>query len=245
MKESVKKNFSKGVKKYRQFALIQREVSENLKRLFEKAKPELPVLDVGSGLKSALTEFPQVVTLDIAIGMCLEAKKYFAQVVNGDGENLPFKDESFGSLFCSFSLHWMDLEKALKEFSRVLKPNGWIFLAVPVYGSLKRLYTAWNTAYEEFYGEKDRLFSFPEMKEIAKIFVFLFEPVLIFVQDFVRYFKSPKEAVNHINKTGAKNPFRNPRYFPKQLVKRFFQLYKDEKGYPVEFKVLFAVGKRR
>ena len=44
-------------------------------------------------------------------------------------EHLPFADKFFDLIFVNVSLHHMELESALKEFSRVLKPGG-SFIAI-------------------------------------------------------------------------------------------------------------------
>jgi len=50
----------------------------------------------------------------------------------GDLENLPFDDSTFDICFCGWVLHhFPDINKAVSELSRVLKPGGMIALAEP------------------------------------------------------------------------------------------------------------------
>jgi SAM-dependent methyltransferase len=50
--------------------------------------------------------------------------------VQGDGERLPFADETFGRVFCCSVLHhFFDLPRAVNEIARVLRPGG-IFFAI-------------------------------------------------------------------------------------------------------------------
>lgn len=57
-------------------------------------------------------------------------------IKQANAENLPYKTNSFDLVVSSFTLeHVQNLEKVLKESVRVLKPNGYLYFAVPNYGS--------------------------------------------------------------------------------------------------------------
>jgi SAM-dependent methyltransferase len=57
-----------------------------------------------------------------------------AAVVNGDGTGLPFPDSSFDRIVCSEVLeHIPDLEAAVSELHRVLKPGGTMAVTVPTW----------------------------------------------------------------------------------------------------------------
>lgn len=50
-----------------------------------------------------------------------------------DVTNMPLSNDSFDIIFCSHVLeHVPDDLKALREFHRILKPDGWMMLLVPV-----------------------------------------------------------------------------------------------------------------
>jgi SAM-dependent methyltransferase len=56
-------------------------------------------------------------------------------MVRADVTNLPFQDNGFDVIYCSHVLeHVVDDRKAMSEFCRVLKPNGWAILQVPIRG---------------------------------------------------------------------------------------------------------------
>ncbi len=83
-----------------------------------------------SALKAASIE---VVGLDFSFNMLELAKKKIDQrnlgerfqVVQGDAENLPFKDNSFDALSISYGIRNVGtISAALSEFYRVLKPGG-------------------------------------------------------------------------------------------------------------------------
>lgn len=77
--------------------------------------------------------FEKVYGLDISKGMLKRAKKlkikraknmqiYF---IYGDGEHLPFKDESFDAVTCMLAIeHFSNTEMAVSEMKRVLKGGG-------------------------------------------------------------------------------------------------------------------------
>ena len=58
----------------------------------------------------------------------------------GDAVSLPFDDSSFDAIFCYGVLMFLDRQKALKEFSRVLKPGGEIYVSTNAPGWWLRLW---------------------------------------------------------------------------------------------------------
>ena len=75
----------------------------------------------------------RIVGLDISEGMLEVGKQKVAkenlnetiEMVVGDSENMPFKDNSFDAITVSFGVrNFANLDKGLKEIRRVLKPEG-------------------------------------------------------------------------------------------------------------------------
>ncbi len=61
--------------------------------------------------------------------------------VKMDIKNIPFKDNTFNVLICNHVLEHIDDEpKALSEVYRVLKPNGWAILQVPINLNFEKTY---------------------------------------------------------------------------------------------------------
>jgi SAM-dependent methyltransferase len=78
---------------------------------------------VKRGAKAVGLDFPDVVTLARTLAPAAEFQ-------SGDAQDLPFPDNSFDALVCGYGiLHVPDPEKALREFSRVLRPGGHIALS--------------------------------------------------------------------------------------------------------------------
>jgi ubiquinone/menaquinone biosynthesis C-methylase UbiE len=74
--------------------------------------------------------------LDIAPEMIRVATQRLqarADIRLGDAESLPWADGSFDYIFCVDSFHhYPNPQRALREFRRVLKPNGRVILADPI-----------------------------------------------------------------------------------------------------------------
>ncbi len=88
------------------------------------------ILDVGCGTGQHLKYGS--IGIDISLPMLEEArKKGFKKIVQGSAEELPFKDESFDSVLCIFTvLNLCDYIKTIKEIYRVLKKNGIAIVSV-------------------------------------------------------------------------------------------------------------------
>ena len=96
------------------------------------------VLDIacGSGNMSfeLATKFKRVYGIDISKGMLnraklkmktAEAKNSRIGFIYGDGETLPFKDNSFDAVTCILAIeHFPDTERVISEMKRVLKDGG-------------------------------------------------------------------------------------------------------------------------
>ena len=110
---------------------------KRLVKLVKKKQPE-NILDIATGtgdLAIALAETgaSEIIGLDISKGMLdVGRKKIIAknlektvQMVQGDGESLPFEKDHFDAITVAFGVrNFEDLEKGLKEIFRVLKPGG-------------------------------------------------------------------------------------------------------------------------
>jgi demethylmenaquinone methyltransferase/2-methoxy-6-polyprenyl-1,4-benzoquinol methylase len=103
----------------------------------EGLKPGMKVLDVacGTGLVAVeaarlLGSAEAITCLDPSSGMLEVARrKLKAQFVQGRAEALPFPDQSFDFLTMGYALrHVLELEKAFREYHRVLRPGGKVLI---------------------------------------------------------------------------------------------------------------------
>jgi demethylmenaquinone methyltransferase/2-methoxy-6-polyprenyl-1,4-benzoquinol methylase len=105
--------------------------------ILKKKKPK-NILDIATGtgdlaINLINTGAEQIIGLDISRGMLEVGKKKVAdkglnstiEMVVGDSESLPFKDQSFDAVTVAFGVrNFENLEKGLSEIYRVLKPSG-------------------------------------------------------------------------------------------------------------------------
>ena len=111
---------------------------EDYNKILEKHFPELlnnkmKILEIGCGAGAFGRHFKgDVKGIEISPKLSERANKFFTCLV-GDIKNMPFENESFDIIFSGFVIHHLvqDIEVVIKEFRRVLKPNGKVFLIEP------------------------------------------------------------------------------------------------------------------
>ena len=106
-------------------------------KIVKETNPDT-ILDIATGtgdlaINLAKTKASKIVGLDISSGMLDIGKQKIIkkgldskiEMVLGDSENMPFKDNSFDAITVAFGVrNFETLENGLKEIYRVLKPNG-------------------------------------------------------------------------------------------------------------------------
>lgn len=92
------------------------------------AGPESLVLDIATGTGLIAREFfgkvKKVTGLDISPEMARHAEGYMDEIVFAPVEEMPFPDNSFDVVVCRQGLQFAELDKAIPEIHRVLKPGG-------------------------------------------------------------------------------------------------------------------------
>jgi len=156
-KQRVRRAFDRAAETYQQFAVLQTEVCKRLLEKLEvvKISPQR-ILDAGSGTGAAIPTLfarykkAQVVTLDLSENMLIQSNRHGSflrspQAVCGDIEKLPFSDNTFDLVFSSLSMQWCnDLNAALLEAKRVLKPGGLYVFTTFGPDTLKELRHSWS-----------------------------------------------------------------------------------------------------
>ena len=105
-----------------------------ISRIFELsgAGPESLVLDIATGTGLIAREFfgkvKKVTGLDISPEMAKHAEGCMDEIVFAPVEKLPFADNSFDAIVCRQGLQFAELDKAIPEIHRVLKPGGTVVL---------------------------------------------------------------------------------------------------------------------
>lgn len=132
-KKQVAENFSKCAASYEEYALLQKQMADDLIAGLPNLNPKA-ILDVGCGTGyltlNLAQKFPQgkIIGIDNAPKMIeiaqskTKKENLFFQLA--DGEGLPFTDNHFDLVLANASLQWMEGEKAVCEIARVLKKAG-------------------------------------------------------------------------------------------------------------------------
>jgi len=110
------------------------EDGQLISRIFELsgADPGSLVLDIATGTGLIAREFfgkvRKVTGLDISPEMAKHAEGCMDEIVFAPVEELPFPDNSFDAIVCRQGLQFAQLDKAIPEIYRVLKPGGTVVL---------------------------------------------------------------------------------------------------------------------
>ena len=129
-KKATIEQFDKWSEKKNKFLLLKR---------IEAIIPFVPmnskILDVGCGDAKMLEHIQMVKTLTYAVGIDFREGLINHDAINilrGDAENLPFKDQSFDCMTTTAVIeHLPDPVNALTEFKRVLRREGILILTTP------------------------------------------------------------------------------------------------------------------
>lgn len=153
------KAFNKSALEYELAAKVQHEIGT---RLFErlqylKITPKR-ILDLGCGPGAFSRElsvlFPkaQIVGLDLATAMLLEARKKYSwrrkwPLVRADMMSLPFAIGSFDLVFANQVIHWGNpVAQVFRELNRVMNLNGCLMFTTLGPDTFKEIKTAWSGA---------------------------------------------------------------------------------------------------
>jgi len=141
---------------YDEAARLQSAVrAELLSRLEMLPAAPRALLDLGCGTGAAAAEFKRrwprarVVAADISPGMLSLARRRSRwwrriECVEADARSLPFADAAFDLVFTNLMLQWVDdLDAALREVRRVLKPGGLLLASSFGPETLQELRASW------------------------------------------------------------------------------------------------------
>jgi len=133
---------------------------DNREWVCSRAQGEVLEVAVGTGLNLPLyPETARVIGVDLSPAMIEIATSRTKELDRdfdlrvGDAHDLPFEDASFDSVVCTFSLcNIPDVDRAVGEMKRVLRPGGKLILADHIRSAVKPLF--WLQKGFEFFSLK-------------------------------------------------------------------------------------------
>lgn len=192
------------------------------KRLFIKTYLDIiknnihKVLDIGSGTGGTtefLTNYGEVTGVEKSSYARLLSKKRNLKIVIGEAEKLPFKDRSFDLVTIFDVLYHREVKninKALKEAFRVLKPHGYLLITDSALGWL-------NSQHDKVMFGKRR-FTLVELNNLLKD-----EDFLIIKSSYIYFFTFPlvfikRKIVDKYNKVDQSDVSRVPLFINWTLI---------------------------
>jgi malonyl-CoA O-methyltransferase len=251
---AVRKSFDAASRTYDRAAVLQTEVrSRLLERLqIVKLDPEV-ILDLGAGTghasRTLKNMFPkaQVIALDIALGMLVEARhqrgilRRFNRIA-ADGRKLPLKAQSVDLVFSNLMVQWCDPPDAVfAEVQRVLKPHGLFTFTTLGPDTLKELRAAWAEVDEHTHVNR-----FTDMHDVgdALMRARFAEPVLD-VEPFTLTYADVYGLMRELKAIGAHNATRGRRpgltgrrALDKMLAA--YETFRDDGKLPATYEVVYG-----
>ena len=174
------KNLSKAAPTYDQAAELARQVGQSmLKRLdLVVLEPQL-IVDIGCGtgyftdLLKKRYKHSHLIALDNNLAMLEQIKrrnKWWQRqqpLIQADMQQLPFADHSVDLIFANLVLPWaIDLPLLMREWQRVLKPQGLLMFSSLGVDSLKELRASWAMVDDQIHAHE-----FLDMHEVGDALV--------------------------------------------------------------------------
>ncbi len=162
IKENYKNSFKdrfKGISENSLRAKLYRVRYDTVYEMIRFLPPNMIILDAGCGdgvfLSKSFKSNKNIIGLDLSMKSLRQFKTHieansaqqkYVPLINGDIESLPIRCNCLDTIVCIETIeHLIDVEKALKEFRRVLKPEGNLIVTVPSAMNPRNLITVLNT----------------------------------------------------------------------------------------------------
>jgi malonyl-CoA O-methyltransferase len=253
--KQVAQSFSAASQRYEDAAILQRNIRTQLfERLDELALAPTTVLDLGSGTGEGARDLRRryrnatVVATDIAFGMLQQAARHqlwwrrFGRVA-GSAYALPYRNGSFDVVFSNLMFQWCDdIDAALAEVARVLRPGGRLLFSTFGPDTLHELRLAWAAADPE----SNHVNRFLDMHDIGSTMtrVGLQESVLD-VDRIVRRYVNARDLMQELKAIGAHNltagrprGLTGPRRFQTMLAA--YETMRRDGQLPATYEVIYA-----
>ncbi|MEM7304573.1 MAG: malonyl-ACP O-methyltransferase BioC [Pseudomonadota bacterium] len=256
-KKNVQASFSKAAETYDHAAVVQNEI---LQRLLERLEilhdQRAPILDLGSGTGLAARRLAsrcderQYFALDISEKMLTFARsKHDGQIsVCGDAESLPFKENSFGTVFSASTLQWSNhVDQTFSEVWQVLKPDGLFLFSSFGPNTLSEMRECFETI-----DTRPHVNSFTDMHELGDLMVAGgFKDVVMESETITIEYSDPIDLLRDLQATGATNQLvdRARGLFGRQRMNQYFKEYQNFRNkngkYPATYEVVYGHGMKQ
>ncbi len=146
LKNKIAQGFSQAASSYNDNARIQRWTAEQLLAQVPPGHAGQLYLDIGCGTgrhSQQLAAKAPVLALDLAEGMVRHAHAHYPALpcAVADAEQLPLPNASVDGIFSSLAVQWCaDPAALLREWQRVLRPGGQVWLSTLLTGSLREIH---------------------------------------------------------------------------------------------------------
>ncbi len=233
------RRFARALAVYDREAVIQAEMAEALLQALSPYRFERKyVLEIGAGTglftrRLLARKRPAfLITLDLTPA-CAKYLRPLPFVV-ADGENPPFKPESFDFILANAVFQWfLNPQKAFVTLAGLLKPGGLL------------AFTTFGPATMKEFGRKERPPGLNALNEIRAMKPAFMKEIKALSWQRVLYFPSPREILKHVRHTGAMG-FLKPHWSPKE-IKRWEMAYESLRtpaGFPLTFEPVLIVWQR-
>lgn len=212
-KRRVRQSFHRAARTYEKTAILQKQIADEMLNRLEVIKVDpKAIVDVGCGTGYALRRMQKryrkamVIGVDIAPGMLLEAHRHRLwlrpqRLIVGDGERLPIKDRSVDMIFCNVTLQWCNLDEALREFARILVPEGLMMFSTFGPDTLKEIRQAWLQVDDNVHVHR-----FIDMHDIGDAMIrHHFEIPVVDVDYATLTYRDVKDALIDLKQLGSSN----------------------------------------
>lgn len=181
--ERVKKLFGIFSKDYEEYMRKTNHTNvqfEILDKFLSKIKGDVLDIATGPGTIARYIEEKtdcKIYALDYCFEMIEQAKKNSKNIIFnvGDVEDLPYPDNSFDVVTCSYGFYWFkDIERVIFEIKRVLKPNGKLIVLEEEFneGDPKPRFSKYEESYLKELADLENYFGVRYLKEKLESFDF-------------------------------------------------------------------------
>jgi malonyl-CoA O-methyltransferase len=267
-RDRVARAFHQQAGEYDRHATVQKRVVDCLLALARNSVSTAPadVLDIGCGTGQLLSllgiQYPdsRLYGLDLAYNMTRSAADRLgpgAALVNGDAEQLPFRDGAFDLVVSSSTVQWIeDLVGFFRQCHRVLRPGGLLcmaFFAGRTMGELQECYRdAAGQRGDSAEGYLDRLHRFREIPAVHEALGLSdFGAVRITSEIEMDYYPDVPDLLRSIKRIGAGTAAQGVRRGGlgwRRILNETSRLYRERYGrdgmIPVTYEVVYVIAQR-